>query len=920
MQTCNCGKHVVPTAQVVPVNCEFVIPASYPYVRPAVDSYECCCCPTSQPSMKDYPTSGPYKGNAFALDNANPYLIDTTSYCYGQALDFAENIYTKITKRDDPSCINLTARFDFTDSSLTNTVRFDFLRNYTARKYEELSGVLPIIKNGIKFRIHYTIYNIDGGVEYIGHTDCKVEQPIFHFTSIKDVFVQSSKGLIIDNIPAMTYQGKYTISINNIEAFIEVINTKEHLQDPSLNPFYTFEDNNRKILLHNTEISGQAADDVICIGECAVNQSFEYLANISTRLRMNFIAFTSLPIACGDTSPIWFALNEPTEQSITQLRNEVSAIEEELTLIHAKDAEQDAKLTNLEGQVELNRQNIATLTSKVAALEAKDIEHDLAIQALEQRVTALESIPLALVVYKANKEIKVSQLTWKGYGQLYQAAQTFYATGDFDNDVRGGYLIPVAADSQDISELAEQLRETTETADNALTSASATAETVETLSETVSGLGTNINNVASDVETLSGNVSTMSETVSDLNTTVTEQGTQISTNTTDIGTLNETVGTISTSVAAHSEAITANATAIETNSGAISELNTVVTALNEDVDDLDARVADLEHPIDPQKINVRKISDLSVHTFNNMTDAADYINADDAEDDEKYDLIIGPQMPHSTYTEYQRITSSKLRDVYNNGVNSDISPQTFYGSGLRHFYWGNMPTDSVISIGQNAFSVCANMTSFEFPENVESITIGNSILTGCSGLTSLTFPSSVKTIASGSQFGGCTSLTEVYIDSAYIAQAMFNGAYTVERVTIGPHVTEIHAQAFPAVPALTSITIPSNVTRINNQAFVGCTALETAVINISGDILQSAFAGCTSLANITLGEGVTEILDNAFSSSVATTIDIPSTVTSMSTSALAGGAFETINVHQEEGALSGAPWGATDATVNWLGS
>ena len=110
---------------------------------------------------------------------------------------------------------------------------------------EQLSGVLPIIKNGIKFRIHYTIYNIDGGVEYIGHTDCKVEQPIFHFTSIKDVFVQSSKGLIIDNIPAMTYQGKYNISINNIEAFIEVINTKEHLQDPSLNPFYTFEDNKR---------------------------------------------------------------------------------------------------------------------------------------------------------------------------------------------------------------------------------------------------------------------------------------------------------------------------------------------------------------------------------------------------------------------------------------------------------------------------------------------------------------------------------------------------------------------------------------------------------------------------------------------------------------------------------------------------
>ena len=443
MQTCNCGKQSIPTSQVLPVNCEFVIPAPYPYVRPATDSYTCRCCENIEPAMKDYPSGGPYKGNAFALDNANPYLIDTTFYTYGQALTFAENIYTKITKRDDASCINLTARFDFTDSSLTNTVRFDFLKNYTARKYEELSGVLPIIKNGIKFRVHYTIYNMDGGIEYEGHSDCKVDQPFFHFTSIKDVFVQSSHGLIIDNIPAMTYQGRYTITIKNVEAFVEVIDTKEHLQDPSLNPFYTFTDNNRKILLHNTEISQQEADDVLVIGECVVQKSFEYIANITTRLRINFIAFTTLPIACGDTSPIWFALNEPTEQSITQLRNEVSAIEEELVLIHQKDEQQDARITALEGQVELNRQNIITLTNKVNALEANDIQHDLLIQALDRRVTALEAVPLALVVYREGKDILISQLTWKGFGHLYQATQNFTASGDFDADVANGYLVPV---------------------------------------------------------------------------------------------------------------------------------------------------------------------------------------------------------------------------------------------------------------------------------------------------------------------------------------------------------------------------------------------------------------------------------------------------------------------------------------------
>lgn len=521
MEICNCGKHVVPAAQVVPVNCEFVIPASYPYVRPAVDSYTCCCCGTTEPAMKDYPTSGPYKGNAFALDNAMPYLMDSTYMSYGQALTFAENIYTKITKRDDPSCINLTARFDFTDSTLTNTVRFDFLKNYTARKYEELSGVLPIIKNGIKFRVHYTIYNIDGGIEYEGHSDCKVDQTHFHFTSIKDVFVQSANGLIIDNIPAMTYQGRYTITIKNVEAMVEVINTKEHLQDPSLNPYYTFTDNNRTIQLHNTEISGQEADDVLVIGECAVQKSFEYIANITTRLRMNFIAFTSLPIACGDTSPIWFALNEPTEQSITQLRNEVSALEDEVAALRAKDTEQDAKIAQLEGQVELNRQNIADLVQRVTQLEQDKIVMNSRFEALLRRVEKLEAIPLALVTYVEGKEIIRSQITWKGYGNLYQAAETFVATGNFENDVRNGYLIPVAADAEDISELVSRIGEVETTANNASGTAAEAFQAAENLTTVVSGNTENISTLQTSVSSHSEQITTNTQNIESLDSRVT---------------------------------------------------------------------------------------------------------------------------------------------------------------------------------------------------------------------------------------------------------------------------------------------------------------------------------------------------------------------------------------------------------------
>lgn len=484
MNNCNCNRQCgVPEAKVVPCTCEFVIPAAYPYVRPAVDSYTCSCCGNIEPTMKDYPSSGPFKGSAFALDNANPYLIDSTYMSYGQALTFAENIYTQVTKKDDPSCINLVARFDMTDSTLTNMVRFDFLKNYTARKYEELSGVLPIIKSGIKFRVHYIVYNIDGGIEYEGHSDMTVNETHFHFTSIKDVFVQSAQGLIIDNIPAMTFQGQYTICITHVEAFVNVIDTKSHLQDPSLNPYYTFTDNNRKIILHNTEITGETPDSELLIGDCMVQKSFPYLANVTTRLRLSFITFTSLPIACGDTSPIWFALNEPTEQSITQLRNEVSAMEEQIAALVTRINNQDATIAQLTGQVELNRQNISDLVNRVTALETSQLSQDLIIQTLGERVAALEAIPLALVSYRAGKEIVRSQITWKGYGNLFQCAETYTPSGDFDADVAAGFLVPVTSNAEDISGITTKLNDVEATASEAYEMAGDAIDVVNGLSD-----------------------------------------------------------------------------------------------------------------------------------------------------------------------------------------------------------------------------------------------------------------------------------------------------------------------------------------------------------------------------------------------------------------------------------------------------
>ena len=86
--------------------------------------------------------------------------------------------------------------------------------------------------------------------------------------------------------------------------------------------------------------------------------------------------------------------------------------------------------------------------------------------------------------------------------------------------------------------------------------------------------------------------------------------------------------------------------------------------------------------------------------------------------------------------------------------------------------------------------------------------------------------------------------------------------------------TEIIDEAFEGATALTNITIPSSVKKIGGCAFEGCTSLSNITIPSSViDIGNDAFEGCTNLTQIT--------------------------------------------VNKAENSISGAPWGATNATVTW---
>jgi len=105
--------------------------------------------------------------------------------------------------------------------------------------------------------------------------------------------------------------------------------------------------------------------------------------------------------------------------------------------------------------------------------------------------------------------------------------------------------------------------------------------------------------------------------------------------------------------------------------------------------------------------------------------------------------------------------------------------------------------DSIISIGEFAFSNCTELTSVTIPESVTAI--GEGAFSYCTSLTSMTIPENVKTIGA-SAFGDCTSLKTVECSASQI------GAYS-----------------FCFCTSLISVKITNPYCEfIENKIFVGC--------------------------------------------------------------------------------------------------
>ena len=155
-------------------------------------------------------------------------------------------------------------------------------------------------------------------------------------------------------------------------------------------------------------------------------------------------------------------------------------------------------------------------------------------------------------------------------------------------------------------------------------------------------------------------------------------------------------------------------------------------------------------------------------------------------------------------TNMESIVVENGNTVYDSRENCNAIIETATNTLLRACYSTVFPA-GVTSIGANAFSGLADLTSFSIPESVT--TIGSGAFSDCSGLTAFIIPNKVTTVGEYA-FSGCTNLA--------------------------------------------SVTIPKSVTSIGQGVFLECAGLTTIISKMTQPASISADLNYIDSNNITL--------------------------------------------------------------------
>lgn len=172
--------------------------------------------------------------------------------------------------------------------------------------------------------------------------------------------------------------------------------------------------------------------------------------------------------------------------------------------------------------------------------------------------------------------------------------------------------------------------------------------------------------------------------------------------------------------------------------------------------------------------------------------------------------------------------------------------------------------DSLVTIGDQAFSTCSNLSYIKIGKYVTSI--GNLAFAACPKLTNIVIPNFVTSIGQMTfQYSGLKSI-KLGNSLTSIGDYTFYNCNNLTTINISDSVTTIGKSVFQ-YSGLTSIVIPNSVTTIGNYAFKNCSSLTTITIPDSvTSIGVSAFDSCRGLTSVSIGNSVTSIGNWAFDS------------------------------------------------------